>query len=99
MKYLVLLFMMATIGVSAESEKKFKFRNDIIRVKKCQKAEDCFVGCRNGETDPRESICLTKDQGSNACMKDYVPPPGGLVCGCLEASSICGYGLMNVMKK
>jgi hypothetical protein len=56
----------------------------------CTSNSDCMQGCM---TDDKESkiLCITKAEGSQACLKEASPPPGGLTCECLSDVKHCGY--------
>jgi hypothetical protein len=58
----------------------------------CASDADCFQGCINGDNTKR-IICITKAEGSDACIGILGVPFGGLACGCLPDAKRCGYAL------
>ena len=56
----------------------------------CTSNSDCFEGCVTDDKD-NAIVCITKIEGSNACLNNASPPPGGLKCECLLDVKHCGY--------
>lgn len=55
----------------------------------CKVENDCIIGCKKGQNS--SSICISKTEGNDQCLKATISSPGELACTCLKDVKRCGY--------